>query len=134
MVVAFPPGPAVTAEDICTTAVTAGHGGNATTTYQGTTTLTVSTTDLGLQGTYSIPLLMSGTNSGGQVVSHADVLKVLASDTSTSTNYIDIIGFAAYQITQFDANTVWGQIVSPVRPSPDDPQLAIALRPRLQPW
>jgi Flp pilus assembly protein TadG len=115
-------------------AVTAGPGGNATTTYQGTTTLTVNTTDLGLQGTYPIPLLMTGTNSSGQVVNHADVLKVLASDTSTSTNYIDIIGFAAYQITQIDANTVWGQAVSPVRPGPDDPQLAIALRPRLQPW
>jgi Putative Flp pilus-assembly TadE/G-like len=117
------------------TPVTAGHGGNSTTIYQGTTTLTVNTTPgLGAQGTYSIPLLMSGTNADGQVVNHADVLKVLASDTSTSTNYIDIIGFAAYQIMQFDANTVWGQIVSPVRPSPDDPELAIALRPRLRPW
>jgi Flp pilus assembly protein TadG len=115
-------------------AVSAGHGGNATTTYQGTTTLTVNTTLLGAQGTYSIPLLMSGTTSGGEVVNHADVLKVLASDSSTSTNYIDIIGFAAYQITQIDANTVWGEAVSPVRPSPDDSELAIALRPRLQPW
>lgn len=114
--------------------VTTGNGHNSTTTYQGTTTLTVNTTLLGAQGTYSIPLLMSGTNSSGQVVSHADVLKVLGSDATTSTNYIDIIGFAAYRITQIDANTVWGQAVSPVRPSPEDPQLAIALRPRLQSW
>jgi hypothetical protein len=117
-----------------TSAVTTGHGANSTTTYQGTTTLTVNTTVLGAQGTYPIPLLMTGTNSSGQVVNHADMLKVLASGASTSTNYIDIIGFAAYRITAFDANTVWGESVSPVRPDPGDPQLAIALRPRLQPW
>ncbi|HUX71320.1 MAG TPA: pilus assembly protein TadG-related protein [Cellulomonadaceae bacterium] len=117
------------------TPVTTGNGKNATTTYQGTTTLTVNTTLLGAQGTYPIPLLMTGTNSGSnQVVNHADILKVLASDTSSSSNYIDIIGFAAYQITALDANTVWGEAVSPVAASPDDPQLAIALRPRLQPW
>ena len=117
-----------------TSAVTTGNGHNSTTTYQGTTTLTVNTTQLGAQGTYPIPLLMTGTNSGGEVVNHADMLKVLASGASTADNYIDIIGFAAYKITALDANTVWGEAVSPVRASPDDPELAIGLRPRLQPW
>lgn len=111
-----------------------GNGRGNVTSYTGTVTINVSTALLGAQDTYAVPLLMSGTNSSGQVIRHEVMFKVNASDATQNNNYIDLGGFAAYRITAMDANTVWGQAVSPVAASPTDPRLAAALRPRLVPW
>ncbi|HEX9045070.1 MAG TPA: pilus assembly protein TadG-related protein [Candidatus Limnocylindrales bacterium] len=119
-----------------TTAVTTnnGNGKGNVTSYTGTVTLNVNTTLLGSQSTYAVPLVMSGTNSSGQGIHHEVLFKVNASTATQNNNYIDISGFAAYRITAMDANTIWGQAVSPVAASASDPQLAAALRPRLVPW
>lgn len=103
-------------------------------TRSGSFTFTVNTTALGGQATYSIPLVFTATNSSGESIRHVDVLKVLGNVQQTSSNYVDIIGFAAYRITSMDANTIWGQIVTPIAATPDDGQLRIALQPRLVPW
>lgn len=111
-----------------------GNGRGNVTSYTGTVTLNISTALLGSQDTYAVPLLMSGTNSSGQVIRHEVMFRVNASDATQNNNYIDISGFAAYRITAMDANTVWGQAVSQVAASANDPKLAAALRPRLVPW
>ena len=50
------------------------------------------------------------------------------------TNYVDVIGYAAFKITAVNSNDVSGQAVSPAVYDPNDPLLAIAKKMRLVPW
>ncbi len=99
-----------------------------------TATLTINTTALGAQATYPLVVTGQATNAAGQPVAHAAMGNVLASGTADDSNYIDITGFAVYQITAEDSNTITGEAVSPVEATPDDPTLRAALKPRLIPW
>lgn len=114
-----------------TVAMTSGSHGS----YSGSVTLTINTTALGAQATYPFVVSATGTNAAGQPVAHEAVGKVLASATADDSKYVDIIGFGVYQITSMsDPNTVYGQLVSAVKPTATDPALRSALTPRLRPW
>lgn len=100
----------------------------------GTATFTVNTSQLGPQKTYDFVVTASGTNSSAQLIRRQVGGQVLSQSTSDNANYIDITGFAAYQITAIDANSVTGQAISRVYSSAFDPALRAVLTPRLVPW
>lgn len=54
--------------------------------------------------------------------------------TTGTTNYVDVIGYAAYQITNIDSNDVYGRSVTGTYLDPNDPALAIAKKIVLVPW
>jgi hypothetical protein len=51
-----------------------------------------------------------------------------------TTSYVDILGYAAFRITDVDSNDVTGEAVSPTVFDPNDPLLAMARKMRLVPW
>ena len=54
--------------------------------------------------------------------------------TSTSGQYVDIIGFAVFEVDQITSNDILGHAVSGVYADPNDPALRRAQRARLVPW
>ena len=54
----------------------------------------------------------------------------VASDASTG-NYVDIIGFAVFQVTDLNANAISGRAVTGIAADPNDPSLRRAQRARL---
>ena len=50
------------------------------------------------------------------------------------TNYVDVIGYAAFRITSIDSNDVTGVAVSKAVNDPNDAAVAIARKIRLVPW
>lgn len=107
-----------------------GNGNSRT----GTATFTINTTQLGAQATYDFVLTAQGTNSASQSIRRQVSGHVLSQGVSDNSSYIDITGFAVYQITSISANSMTGQAVSQIAPTPDDPRLRAALTPRLRPW
>ena len=49
-------------------------------------------------------------------------------------NYVDIIGFAVFEVDQITSNDILGHAVSGVHADPNDPALRRAQRARLVPW
>lgn len=114
------------------------NGKKSKTTLTGTVRLTVSTSGLE-QRDYKIPLVMTGRTRLGQEVRQVVIVKILPSPEATGAqnrtgSYVEIVGFGAFRITAEDANTIWGEAITPIRPSPEDPELLVALTPRLSPW
>jgi hypothetical protein len=107
-----------------------GNGGSRT----GTATFTINTNQLGPQKTYDYVLTATGLNSSGQQVRRQVGGHVLSQASSDNSNYIDITGFAVYQITAVDSNSMTGQAISRVSSTPSDPSLRAVLTPRLGPW
>lgn len=112
--------------------ITSWSGNGSTRT--GTATFTISTTLLGAQKTYDYVLTASGINTGGQSIRRQVNGHVLSQGTANNSNYVDITGFAVYQITAIDSNSMTGQAISQVFTSPSAPGLRAALTPRLSPW
>jgi hypothetical protein len=75
-----------------------------------------------------------GTNGDGQPVVHLQPITFTVSTTSSSGSYVDIIGFAVFEVTDVDANSISGRAVSGVYADPNDAALRRAQRARLQPW
>lgn len=116
------------------TTATVAPGGCSHGTCTAAASLTINTTGLGAEATYPFIVTGTATNASSQQVARVAVGKVLASASADNSNYIDIIGFAVYQITAADSNSITGQAVSPIEATPDDPHLRAALTPRLIPW
>lgn len=103
-------------------------GGNGTAT-------TLSINSLGLApGCYSFVVRGTGTNGDGQPVTHLQQITFTVATTTSSGKYVDIIGFAVFEVTALDANSIAGHAVSPIAASANDPSLRRAQRPRLVPW
>jgi Flp pilus assembly protein TadG len=96
-------------------------------------TLTITTTGLS-QGCYLFTLRAHGTNGDGQPVTHLETIRFTVASTETSGQYVDIIGFAVFQIDDITANDIIGHAVSGISADPNDQLLRRAQRARLAPW
>jgi len=96
-------------------------------------TLTINS--LGLSpGCYAFVVRGTGTNGAGQPVTHLLPITFTVATSPGGGQYVDVIGFAVFDIANVDANSITGQAVSPVSADPADPALRRAQRPRLVPW
>ncbi len=96
-------------------------------------TLTINTAGLG-QGCYLFNVRGTGTNSNGQPVTHIETVRFTVATTSSSGQYVDIIGFAVFHVDAVGANDIVGHAVTGVVADPNDSTLRRAQRPRLVPW
>jgi hypothetical protein len=112
-----------------TTTVNLGPGPNA----NQTRTLTVNTGTTS-PGDYPLHLRATGTNSAGQVVTRLLELGLQVAVSPPSENYIDILGFAVFRVSNIGTNTLWGYAITGMATDPDDPQLLRGQVARLVPW
>lgn len=96
-------------------------------------TLTITTTGMS-QGCYMFTLRGTGTNADGQPVTHLETVRFTVAATTSGGEYVDIIGFAVFEIDAIGSNDIQGHAVSPIYASPHDPGLRRAQRARLVPW
>ena len=96
-------------------------------------TLTINTSGLA-QGCYLFTLRAHGTNSNGQPVTHLATVRFTVATTSESGQYVDIIGFAVFEIDSVGSNNIQGHAVSGIYANPHDQGLRRAQRSRLLPW
>ena len=96
-------------------------------------TLTISTSGLA-QGCYHFTLRATGTNGDGQPVTHLERIRFTVATTESNGQYVDIIGFAVFEIDTITANDIIGHAVSGIYADPNDPNLRRAQRARLVPW
>jgi Flp pilus assembly protein TadG len=95
--------------------------------------LTINTTGLA-QGCYLFVIRATGTNGDGQPVTHLETVRFTVATTESSGQYVDVIGFAVFEVDQITANDILGHAVSGIYANPNDPNLRRAQRPRLVPW
>jgi hypothetical protein len=98
-----------------------------------TATVSVNGGTLG-PGVYSLTLRVTGTNSAGQVVTRMVPISVALATSSTTDEYVDILGFTTFRITSLDSNTVYGYAISGVYADMNDPALRRGQVARLVPW
>ncbi len=96
-------------------------------------TLTISTTGMS-SGCYLFTVRAHGTNSDGQPVTHLATVRFTVATTTGRGQYVDIIGFAVFEIDGIGSNNITGHAVSPIRADPHDASLRRAQRARLEPW
>jgi hypothetical protein len=96
---------------------------------------TLSISSVGLApGCYRFILRASGTNGDGQPVVHLQPIIFTVASTEDSGAYIDLIGFAVFEVTGMDSNSILGRAMTGVYASADDQALRRAQRARLMPW
>jgi hypothetical protein len=96
-------------------------------------TLTITTTGLS-QGCYLFTLRAHGTNGDGQPVTHLETIRFTVASTETSGQYVDIIGFAVFQIDVITPNDILGHAVTGIYADANHLDLRRAQRARLAPW
>jgi hypothetical protein len=107
--------------------VTPGNG-------QGTaSTMTVDTDGLA-SGCYLFTVRAHATNSDGQPVTRLATATLYVVSEPTDGEYVEIIGFAAFEIESVVSNTITGRAISPICADPDCAELRAVQRPRLIPW
>ncbi len=98
-----------------------------------TATLSVDTTGLAA-GCYRFNVRGYGTNGAGQPVVHVQPVTFTVATSASIGAYVDIIGFAVFEVTDVGANSISVQAVSGVSPDPTDQALRRAQQARLVPW
>jgi hypothetical protein len=96
-------------------------------------TLSINTAGLAA-GCYRFNLRASGVNGSGYPVTHLAQVTFYVVTQSSNGGYVDVIGFAVFQVTALDANSITVQAVSGVYPDPSDQNLRRAEQARLIPW
>jgi hypothetical protein len=96
-------------------------------------TLTINSVGLA-PGCYRFNVRGYGTNGDGQPVVHIQPITFLVATASSSGSYVDVIGFAVFQVTGIDANSIYGYAVTGIYADQDDSHLRRAQRARLRPW
>lgn len=96
-------------------------------------TLTISTTGLA-QGCYMFTLRTRGTNGDGQPVTHLASIRFTVATTTSSGQYVDIIGFTVFQVDAITANDILGHAITGIEADPNHQSLRRAQRARLVPW
>lgn len=100
-----------------------------------TVPMTVQTSGVATQKTYKGWVRTLGRDSFGNPVTRLwEVRLDVDQQLGGTTEYVDVIGYAAFEITNIDANDVYGRAVSGAYLDPNDPALAIAKRIVLVPW
>jgi hypothetical protein len=108
-------------------AVTPGNGlGTAS-------TMTVDTDGLA-SGCYLFTVRAHATNSDGQPVTRLATATLYVVSEPTDGEYVEIIGFAAFEIESIASNTITGRAISPICADPDCADLRAVQRARLIPW
>lgn len=95
--------------------------------------LTINTSGLAA-GSYEFIVRARGTNGAGQPVTHLVPITFSVVNVPSGGNYVDIIGFAAFEVTGITANGIEGRAISSMVASADDWALHRAHRARLIPW
>jgi TRAP-type uncharacterized transport system substrate-binding protein len=85
-------------------------------------------------GCYKFNVRGTGTNGSGQRVVHIQPITIYVATSASSGTYVEIIGFAVFQVTYLDSNSIRVKAVSGVAASADDNSLLRAERARLMPW
>ena len=107
------------------TTVTAGTNVNVTADTSGVTT----------QTSYFGWVRFAGNDASGHPVVKLNQVRLdVDQATGGTTEYIDVIGFAAYQITRMDSNDVYGVAVSPAYLDLNESPLSAGKKIRLVPW
>jgi hypothetical protein len=96
-------------------------------------TLTINSVGLA-QGCYRFNVRAYGTNGDGQPVVHIQPITFTVATTASGGSYVDIIGFAVFQVTDITSNAISGRAVTGAYADQNDQALRRAMRPRLQPW
>lgn len=101
---------------------------------QGTaSTMTVDTDGLA-SGCYLFSVRAHATNSDGQPVTRLANATLYVVSEPTEGEYVEIIGFAAFEVASVGSNTITGRAISPICADPDCAQLRAVQRARLIPW
>jgi hypothetical protein len=96
---------------------------------------TLSINSFGLApGCYTFVVRGVGTNSAGQPVTHLQPITFTVATATTTGQYVDLIGFAVFEIMDLNANAITARAVSPIAADANDPLLRRAQRARLVPW
>ncbi|MDQ3690568.1 MAG: Tad domain-containing protein [Chloroflexota bacterium] len=85
-------------------------------------------------GTYNFVVRAKGTNGAGQPVTHLLPIVFSVVNEPSAGNYVDITGFAVFEVTEVTANGIEGRAISPIAASSEDWALRRALRARLISW
>jgi hypothetical protein len=85
-------------------------------------------------GCYTFNLRATGTNGDGQPVTHILPITFTVGTAAGTGQYVDIIGFAVFEIQNVGSNSITARAVSGIYADPNDPALRRAQRPRLVPW
>ena len=85
-------------------------------------------------GEYPLTVRATGTNSAGQAVTRLIPFTYDIATAGTSTEYVDIEGFAVFRITSADSNAISGYAISGVYPDMNAPELRRGQVARLVPW
>ena len=113
------------ADGILSTTVTAGN----------TVVVTVKTSGIATQKSYAGWIRTVGYDNGGHpVVKLWPVQLDVDQQSGGTTVYVDVIGYAAYKITNVDPNDVFGRSVSGAYLDPNDSALAVGRKFGLVPW
>jgi hypothetical protein len=83
---------------------------------------------------YPLTIRATGTNSDGQKVTRMIPITLDIATGSSSTQYVDILGFAIFRLTDVNSNSVDGYAISGVYPDMNDPALRRGQVARLVPW
>jgi hypothetical protein len=96
-------------------------------------TLSINGGSLG-PGEYPLTVRATGTNSAGQKVTRLIPFMFDVATAGTSSEYVDIMGFAVFRITDVNSNSVDGYAISGVYADMNDPNLRRGQVARLVPW
>ena len=96
-------------------------------------TMTINTTGLA-QGCYMFTLRARGTNGDAQPVTHLQLVRFTVATTTSSGQYVDIIGFATFEIDAITANDIIGHAITGISADANNGVLRRAQRARLVPW
>jgi hypothetical protein len=95
--------------------------------------LSINTAGLGA-GCYSFVVRATGTSGDGQPVTHLLTVTFTIASAASAGQYVDVIGFAVFQVTDVTANSISGKAVTGIFANPGDQYLRRAQQPRLVPW
>ena len=96
-------------------------------------TLTIDTMGLA-QGCYMFTVRAHGMNGEGQPVTRLQRVRFTVATTTSSGQYVDILGYAVFEVVSIDSNSIVGHAVSGIYADPNDNGLRRAQRARLGPW
>lgn len=95
----------------------------------------VATTGVATQTSYIGWVRTTANDHNGNPVVHLWSVRLDADQaTGGTTDYIDVIGYAGFQITQITSNDVYGKAVTGAYYDPNDPALMISKKIVLVPW
>ena len=98
-----------------------------------TSTVTIQAGSLS-SGCYLFRLRAQGVNADGQPVVRIVHVQFTVAATTGPSEYVDIIGYAVFEITDIESNSFSGRAITGIHADPTSLELRAAQRPRLIPW